>query len=74
MQILKGDFAGAKYNVGFAFNRATWTVIKKKANFFCNYDDYHWDWTMSHLAARSSQLKGKMLAVTATRVYHMGEW
>ncbi|GJP73733.1 hypothetical protein CLOP_g13889 [Closterium sp. NIES-67] len=33
-------------NVGYAFNRSVWELIRAQAQPFCLYDDYNWDLTL----------------------------
>ncbi|KAG5673852.1 hypothetical protein PVAND_003863 [Polypedilum vanderplanki] len=63
----------SKHNMGFSFNRSTWHQIKSCAKFFCSYDDYNWDWSLSYTSHQC--LKNKLFAMVTRgpRVFHIGE-
>uniref|UniRef100_A0A1A9VZ14 Alpha-1,6-mannosyl-glycoprotein 2-beta-N-acetylglucosaminyltransferase n=1 Tax=Glossina brevipalpis TaxID=37001 RepID=A0A1A9VZ14_9MUSC len=37
-------------NLGYAFNRSTWNIIRDCAPYFCSYNDYNWDRAMNYLS------------------------
>ena len=39
-----------KHNMGIAFTRELWQKIHGCNEYFCNYDDYNWDWTLMYIA------------------------
>ncbi|XP_061395067.1 alpha-1,6-mannosyl-glycoprotein 2-beta-N-acetylglucosaminyltransferase [Musca vetustissima] len=63
----------SKHNMGFAFNRTTWTSIRKCAKHFCSYDDYNWDWSLQHVSQQCLQRKLHAMIVKGPRVFHIGE-
>uniref|UniRef100_A0A914LCD0 Alpha-1,6-mannosyl-glycoprotein 2-beta-N-acetylglucosaminyltransferase n=1 Tax=Meloidogyne incognita TaxID=6306 RepID=A0A914LCD0_MELIC len=44
----------SKFNMGLIFGKNLWEKIRSKncSNFFCNYDDYNWDWTLMQLSVK----------------------
>ncbi|XP_017967644.1 alpha-1,6-mannosyl-glycoprotein 2-beta-N-acetylglucosaminyltransferase isoform X2 [Drosophila navojoa] len=63
----------SKHNMGFAFNRTTWTSIRRCARHFCSYDDYNWDWSLQHVSQQCMQRKLHAMIVKGPRVFHIGE-
>ncbi|XP_073817913.1 alpha-1,6-mannosyl-glycoprotein 2-beta-N-acetylglucosaminyltransferase isoform X2 [Musca autumnalis] len=63
----------SKHNMGFAFNRTTWSSIRKCAKHFCSYDDYNWDWSLQHVSQQCLQRKLHAMIVKGPRVFHIGE-
>ncbi|XP_033211862.1 alpha-1,6-mannosyl-glycoprotein 2-beta-N-acetylglucosaminyltransferase isoform X1 [Belonocnema kinseyi] len=75
----------SKHNMGMAFNRVTWTKLKKCASLFCSYDDYNWDWSLQRVAQSCippSKGAGAVprvdsgliaMMMRAPRVFHIGE-
>ncbi|KRG02374.1 alpha-1,6-mannosyl-glycoprotein 2-beta-N-acetylglucosaminyltransferase isoform X2 [Drosophila mojavensis] len=63
----------SKHNMGFAFNRTTWTSIRRCARHFCSYDDYNWDWSLQHVSQQCLQRKLHAMIVKGPRVFHIGE-
>ncbi|XP_058974880.1 alpha-1,6-mannosyl-glycoprotein 2-beta-N-acetylglucosaminyltransferase isoform X1 [Musca domestica] len=63
----------SKHNMGFAFNRTTWTSIRKCGKHFCSYDDYNWDWSLQHVSQQCLQRKLHAMIVKGPRVFHIGE-
>ncbi|SPP80936.1 alpha-1,6-mannosyl-glycoprotein 2-beta-N-acetylglucosaminyltransferase isoform X1 [Drosophila guanche] len=66
-------WVSSKHNMGFAFNRTTWTNIRKCARHFCTYDDYNWDWSLQHVSQQCLQRKLHAMIVKGPRVFHIGE-
>ncbi|XP_037955798.1 alpha-1,6-mannosyl-glycoprotein 2-beta-N-acetylglucosaminyltransferase isoform X4 [Teleopsis dalmanni] len=62
-----------KHNMGFAFNRSTWTNIRRCAKLFCSFDDYNWDWSLQHVSQQCLQKKLHAMIVKGPRVFHIGE-
>ncbi|XP_033212706.1 alpha-1,6-mannosyl-glycoprotein 2-beta-N-acetylglucosaminyltransferase-like isoform X2 [Belonocnema kinseyi] len=72
-------------NMGLAFNRETWSKIKKCAKIFCSYDDYNWDYSLQRVARNClPPRKGSgivprsdsgliAMMMLANRVFHVGE-
>ncbi|KAH8278462.1 hypothetical protein KR018_003592, partial [Drosophila ironensis] len=63
----------SKHNMGFAFDRTTWTKIRQCAFHFCTYDDYNWDWSLQHVSQQCLQHKLHAMIVKGPRVFHIGE-
>lgn len=63
-----------KHNMGIAFTRELWQKIHGCREYFCNYDDYNWDWTLMYIAKQCLKAELTVLVVKAPRVFHMGEW
>ncbi|XP_036234323.1 alpha-1,6-mannosyl-glycoprotein 2-beta-N-acetylglucosaminyltransferase isoform X1 [Bactrocera oleae] len=63
----------SKHNMGFAFNRSTWSTIRKCAQHFCFYDDYNWDWSLHYVSQQCLQKKLHAMIVKGPRVFHIGE-
>ncbi|XP_059218087.1 alpha-1,6-mannosyl-glycoprotein 2-beta-N-acetylglucosaminyltransferase isoform X4 [Stomoxys calcitrans] len=63
----------SKHNMGFAFNRTTWSSIRKCGKHFCSYDDYNWDWSLQHVSQQCLQRKLHAMIVKGPRVFHIGE-
>ncbi|KAA0201828.1 hypothetical protein HAZT_HAZT001856 [Hyalella azteca] len=60
-----------KFNTGLAFDQVAWSLIRSKANFFCSYDDYNWDWTLASLMYSDKRLIDVAFAVKTSRVFHL---
>ncbi|CAI7847491.1 unnamed protein product, partial [Closterium sp. NIES-53] len=58
-------------NVGYAFNRSVWKQIHKSHKYFCYFDDYNWDVSLSesifHYWRQSSSLRW-----SAASAHHFG--
>jgi len=63
----------AKHNMGMAFTRVLWRKIHGCREYFCNYDDYNWDWSLQHMSKQCFQTKLEVLLVKGPRVFHIGE-
>jgi len=63
----------AKHNMGMAFTRVLWRKIHGCREYFCNYDDYNWDWSLQHMSKQCFQKKLEVLLVKGPRVFHIGE-
>jgi len=57
---------------GYAISRKEWREIKRNAKFFCEYDDYNWDWTVMAMMERGL-LPNQTFAPTISRSDHIGE-
>lgn len=66
-------WVSSKHNMGFAFNRTTWSNIRKCARHFCTYDDYNWDWSLQHVSQQCLRRKLHAMIVKGPRVFHIGE-
>ncbi|KAJ9589211.1 hypothetical protein L9F63_028005, partial [Diploptera punctata] len=63
----------SKHNMGMAFNRSTWQDIQHCSEFFCNYDDYNWDWSLQHISQGCLKHKLYAMVMKGPRVFHIGE-
>ena len=61
-------------NMGIALTRELWQKIHGCREYFCHYDDYNWDWTLTYIAKQCLKAELTVLVVKAPRVFHMGEW
>ena len=73
-QVEVSPWITSKHNMGMAFNRSTWNDMKSCAKYFCDYDDYNYDWSLQNI--NYSCLKDKLYAfvIRGPRVFHIGEW
>ncbi|XP_065341868.1 alpha-1,6-mannosyl-glycoprotein 2-beta-N-acetylglucosaminyltransferase isoform X1 [Cloeon dipterum] len=61
------------HNMGMAFNRTTWREIRQCVKYFCNYDDYNWDWSLQQVSQNCMPHKLHALVMRGPRVFHIGE-
>ena len=73
-QVDMTTWESAKHNMGMAFTRVLWRKIHGCREYFCNYDDYNWDWSLQHMSKQCFQKKLEVLLVKGPRVFHIGEW
>lgn len=59
--------------VGVAFDRNVWHNIVKKANEFCTYDDYNWDWSLQFISQQHLRNELHPMIMKGPRVFHIGE-
>ncbi|XP_030555986.1 alpha-1,6-mannosyl-glycoprotein 2-beta-N-acetylglucosaminyltransferase-like isoform X2 [Drosophila novamexicana] len=62
----------ASHNMGLAFNRTTWSLIKNCAQAFCSHDDYNYDWSLLHVSEKCLERKFTVLSIAGPRVFHIG--
>lgn len=71
LRLLKMDWRPGSW--GFGLRRHFWTQLRSCVRTFCNVDDYNWDWSLLHTAAKCfPEGRLKMLRFSVGRVYHMG--
>jgi len=63
----------AKHNMGMVFKRTLWEKIHACREYFCNYDDYNWDWSLQHLSKHCFKTKLEVMLMKGPRVFHIGE-
>jgi len=63
----------AKHNMGMVFKRTLWDKIHACREYFCNYDDYNWDWSLQHLSKHCFKTKLEVVLMKGPRVFHIGE-
>ncbi|CRK94229.1 CLUMA_CG007744, isoform A [Clunio marinus] len=61
------------YNMGMAFNRTTWNQIKKCTKYFCDYDDYNYDFSLENVNKNCLEDKLLTAIVVGSRVHHVGD-
>ncbi|XP_059475133.1 alpha-1,6-mannosyl-glycoprotein 2-beta-N-acetylglucosaminyltransferase isoform X2 [Neocloeon triangulifer] len=66
-------WVSSKHNMGMAFNRTTWREIRKCAKYFCDFDDYNWDWSLQQVSQNCISHKLFALVMRGPRVFHVGE-
>jgi len=64
----------SEHNMGMAFNRGTWNEIKSCAKYFCDYDDYNYDWSLQNINHKCLKEKLYAMVVRGPRIFHIGEW
>lgn len=62
-----------KHNMGMAFNRTTWNAIRSCAKFFCEYDEYNYDFSLQNVNRKCLEKKLFVDVIRGPRVYHIGE-
>jgi N-acetylglucosaminyltransferase II (MGAT2) len=67
-------WVSSKHNMGMAFNRSVWQEIRQCAEWFCNYDDYNWDWSLQKVSQSCMSHKLHAVVMRGPRVFHVGEW
>ncbi|KAF7634250.1 hypothetical protein Mgra_00006327 [Meloidogyne graminicola] len=65
----------SKFNMGLVLGKNLWEKIRSKncSNFFCNYDDYNWDWTLMQLSVKCLPTRLRVIYAEAPRVIHIGD-
>ena len=66
-------WVSSKHNMGMAFTRKLWEEVRSCRAYFCNFDDYNWDWSLYHVSLMCLERKIKVMLVKAPRVFHIGE-
>lgn len=66
------EWAAGEHNMGFGMNRNVWNQIRDCSNFFCNFDDYNWDWTLQAVGLRCLKSNFKVLVMLCPRIVHLG--
>ncbi|XP_043232122.1 alpha-1,6-mannosyl-glycoprotein 2-beta-N-acetylglucosaminyltransferase-like [Amphibalanus amphitrite] len=65
---------GSKHNMGMAFNRTTWRMLRSCTSLFCSFDDYNWDWSVQYISQTGcTGQKLHAMLIKAPRVFHIGE-
>jgi len=67
------DWTSNKHNMGMAFSREVWKMVKSAHDAFCKFDDYNWDWSLQYVSM--SAIKGhlKVMLSKSPRIFHIGE-
>ena len=74
LQVDVSLWVSSKHNMGMAFTRKLWEEVRSCRAYFCNFDDYNWDWSLYHVSLMCLEKKIKVMLVKAPRVFHIGEW
>lgn len=61
------------HNMGMAFNRSTWSAIKNCATYFCEYDEYNYDFSLQNVNRKCLDNNLMVALIRGPRVYHIGE-
>jgi len=57
------------------FDRRTYLeVVMACVNYFCNFDDYNWDWSMIYVANKCLDEAKLSALLKFPRVFHLGQW
>ncbi|CRL07480.1 CLUMA_CG020448, isoform A [Clunio marinus] len=72
-QIEISPWITSKHNMGMAFYRETWNEIKSCAKYFCDYDDYNYDWSLQNINYKCLENKLNVMIIRGPRVFHIGE-
>ena len=62
-----------QHNMGMAFDRKVWEKIKTCRKTFCMFDDYNWDFSLSHLSTSCLSERLLVMFLKGPRIFHMGE-
>ena len=60
-------------NMGMFFNKSTWNKIRNCSNFFCEYDEYNYDFSLQNINRKCLKEKLVVASIRGPRVYHLGE-
>ena len=74
LQVDVSLWVSSKHNMGMAFTRKLWEEVRSCRAYFCNFDDYNWDWSLYHVSLMCLEKRMKVMLVKAPRVFHIGEW
>lgn len=61
-----------RHNMAMSFNRTTWNAVKTCAKYFCEYDEYNYDFSLQNVNMKCLQNKLITNAMSGPRVYHIG--
>jgi len=65
---------GSKHNMGMAFDRRTWSLMRACSGQFCAFDDYNWDWSLQYISQNGcTKQKLHVMLAKGPRVFHIGE-
>ena len=67
------QWVAGDHNMGFGMDRGTWERIKQCAGYFCNFDDYNWDWSLQATGMFCLSQNFKVLTLTIPRIFHLGK-
>ena len=59
--------------MGMAFNKSTWQEVRKCGEYFCNYDEYNYDFSFQHVNLKCLKNHLFVGVIRGPRVYHVGE-
>lgn len=61
------------HNMGMFLNKTTWNKIRNCSNFFCEYDEYNYDFSLQNINRKCLKEKLVVAFIRGPRVYHLGE-
>ena len=67
------QWVAGDHNMGFGMDRGTWERIKQCGGYFCNFDDYNWDWSLQATGMFCLSQNFKVLSLTIPRIFHLGK-
>ena len=67
-------FVSGRNNMGMVFKRTLWEQIHNCKEYFCNYDDYNWDWSLQYILMNCFKTEPEVMMLIQRRVFHIGEW
>lgn len=62
-----------KHNMGMSFNKTTWRNVKSCSIYFCDYDEYNYDFSLQNVNRKCLEHKLFTAIIRGPRVYHIGE-
>lgn len=63
----------SKHNMGLMFNKTTWLSIKKCVDYFCDYDEYNYDFSLQNVNLNCLEQKFLVAIIRGPRVFHVGD-
>lgn len=63
----------SEHNMGMFFNKTTWNKVRSCSNFFCEYDEYNYDFSLQNINQKCLKQKLVLGFIRGPRVYHLGE-
>lgn len=63
----------SQHNMGMVFNKTTWESIKNCAYYFCDYDEYNYDFSLQNVNLKCLKSKLQVAMIRGPRVFHVGE-
>ena len=62
-----------KHNMGMAFDRMIWEKLKSCKTAFCKFDDYNWDFSLTHVSESCLKEKLRTVFLKGSRIFHIGK-
>ena len=67
------EWVAGEHNMGFGMERNTWNRIKSCGEYFCNFDDYNWDWSLEAVGMFCLNQNFVVLSLSVPRIFHLGK-